>query len=155
MTKLTLLLFCLAAAFALYPSWRVTACTTDSVNYISIAENIVHGKGAVNFTGRVEMVHPFGYSLAMVPFVALGVPSQSAALYVNWLALVVVGVMAWLLIRDMTGLTDWRVTAGALFVIVTPPVSTFANAVLSETMFAALTMTFLRLCVKVRQSDAG
>lgn len=147
---LPVVLFAALAAVILYPSWGKMTLTTDGVNYISTAENLARGRGPVNYTGQMELVHPFGYSAALVPFIWLGLTSQQAAFAVNWFSLVLVGLMALLLLRDLTGLRDWRTVAGASLVMFNPPLANFANQILSETMCAALVLLFLWLCVKGR-----
>lgn len=138
-----ILLFALLATAVMYPSWQRMTLTTDGVNYLSTAENIARGRGPVNYTGQMELEHPPGYSYALAPFVRVGMNVQEAAYTVNWLSLVVVGLMAFLLLGDLTGARDWRVTAGAALVMVNPPLAIFANQILSEALCAALVLTFL------------
>lgn len=127
--------------------------SSDSVNYLSIAENAVRHGRLVNFAGRVELVHPFGYSLAMMPFASLGIPVQWAALVVNWLSLAVVGMCAWLLARRATGANDWRTLAAALLAESNPLLFAFTNTLLSEAMCSALVMLFLWLCARARDEE--
>ena len=142
-------ILCLAVAAALMlPSIHGMATQTDSLNYLSIAENIAHGRGFVNQDGKIELVHPFGYSLAMAPLVALGLTANWAAFMVNWLSVAAVGFMAWLLICGLSGKTGWQTVAGAVLCMATMPLMIFANQALTEAMDAALVMLFCWLCWK-------
>jgi len=133
------------AAVIMYPSRERMTLTTDGVNYLTSAENIVRGRGAVNYTGQMELEHPPGYSYALAPFIKIGMNAQGAAFTVNWLSLIIVGVMAFMLLGDLTGKTDWRVTAGAVLVMANPPLVMYANQILSEALCAALVLSFLWL----------
>ena len=147
MIKTAVLAAVLAVAL-MFPAWHTMVATTDSVNYLSITDNLAHGRGPVNFIGKVELVHPFGYSLAMLPFCLAGMSSQRAAFMVNLFSLVAVGLVAFALLRDISGSGGWPVTVGALCVMANPALVTFSGAILSETLCAALALTFCWFCVK-------
>ena len=138
----------LVAFLLMLPSIHRMAVQTDSFNYMSIAENVARGHGWINQTGKVELDHPFGYSLAMAPWVRLGLSARGAAFIVNWLSVAVVGLMAWVLLQELSGKTGWQVAVGAVLVMAAPPLMQFANQILTESMDAALALTFLWLCGK-------
>ena len=145
-------LFLIVAALLMWPSVLKMTTQTDSYNYMSIAENVAHGRGFVNQDGKVELVHPFGYSLAMVPFIWLGLTARWAAFMVNLLSVMVVGMMAWLMLRKLAGIAGWRLAAGTLLVTVNAPLMLFANQVLTEAMDAALVMVFCWLVSRARSN---
>ena len=147
--KLTLfVLICVTALALMWPSFNGMTITSDGVNYMSIAQNIAHGNGVVNYTGNVELVHPFLYSIVMAPFIILGSSMMGAAFAVNLLSLIAVGCMAWLLLVELTDRRDWPATLGTLCVMSNGPLMTFTQRALTETMCAALVLTFTWLCVK-------
>jgi len=142
------LLFMALGAAMLYPSWGSMTLTTDGVNYLTTAENLAKFKGAYNYSGKAELAHPYGYSVALVPFVWMGWTSQQAAFIVALLSLAILGLFSWLLISHVSGKSSWLEIAGALMVESTPAIFKFSNQILSETLCAALVVLFLWLCIK-------
>jgi len=132
-----LLLAGILAIVALWPSKAVMWMTSDSVNYLSTAENLVKHGSLANFSGYVERMHPPGYSVVLAPFLALAGNYRDAALIVNGLSLVAMAFFSFLILREMTGGQGWRQQIAALSVIAVPAVIAFANAALSETLFSA------------------
>ena len=132
----------------LIPSSKTLAITSDSVNYITTAENIAHHFSLRNFSGYIERIHPPGYAIAMALFVVLGVSGFWAAWIVNWISLVTIGIMTFLFLRKLTGRDDWRVVVGSLLVVSNPFIVGFVNVALTETMFTALALTLMWLAFK-------
>lgn len=135
------------ATAVMLPSCNGLVMTSDGVNYVSTAENIARHCSLRNFSGYIERIHPHGYSAAMAPFVLMGVDGQWAARAVNWLALCVIGLVVFAFIRELGGTA--AATAGALLTMGGESFAAAANFALSETLFSALVVMFVYLCLRM------
>ena len=96
------LVFVAVAGGMMWPAWNQMMLTSDSINYLSTAENIARHRSLRNFSGYVERIHPFLYPVAVAAVMLIGLTALQAAFVVNWLALAVVGMMAWVMLRAMS-----------------------------------------------------
>jgi hypothetical protein len=89
----------------------------------------------------------------MAPFILCGATPLRAAFVVNWLSLIVIGWIAWLLMVAMAGRDDWRVRLGAVLAMANPAQAKFACLVLTETMFTALALLLVWVCYKLGEAE--
>lgn len=139
------------AVIALSPSFHVMSMTSDSVNYLSTAENLVRHGSLQNFSGYVERIHPAGYAVALAPFLAAGLDYHWAAVLLNGLLLVLIAVLAYAILRQVTGRDGWMIQGAALLVAFQPSQVLFANIALSETLCSVLALLFVAVCWKAAE----
>jgi len=185
------LVFVAVAGGMMWPAWNQMMLTSDSINYLSTAENIARHRSLRNFSGYVERIHPFLYPVAVAAVMLIGLTALQAAFVVNWLALAVVGMMAWVMLRamseecganpdamqnakckmqsakcgaDFTTKTQrhkegWErqvgEVAGAVAVMCVPPLTTFAYAALSETLFSAEVLVTIWVFYRLATYERG
>ena len=143
-----------AALAAMWPCGNGMIVSSDGVNYLSTAENIVKHFSLRNSTSYVERIHPAGYSVALAPFILIGLTALQAAFAVNWLSLVAIGLLSFLLLRELAGVDDWRIRLGAVLVMVNPATTSFAWQVLSETLFQAEMLLMVLVFYKLSKEEA-
>ena len=114
--------------------------TPDGVHYLSLAENLVAGRGLTIWNGTRNFCHPPGYGLALAPLRWLKFSRGASVLILNALALLVIFAATLALVKPLTGWTAW---AAAAIVTASPTLVTSGLMALTETVFVALMLTFL------------
>ncbi len=147
MKALAILIGLIIATVVMLPSNNGITITPDSINYISIASSLAHGRGPRDYAGDIVLVHPFGYALALAPLLAVGMPYNGAAVVLNFAAVFVVYLFSWLILRRWQG-DDWRALACAVPVAICPSLLAYSNAALTESMFCALAVVFVWAVVR-------
>ena len=142
----------LASLLSLPAILRGIGVMSDSVTYLSAAQNLAqHGK-LVTYRGNRDLSHPPGYSLAMTPFIRVGFSMTDAAILVNWLSLFGTCLFAWLILARLSGERGWPWLAlGSGIVTLSPGLFLFGRMALSEALFTAILLAVVWLAIETRK----
>jgi 4-amino-4-deoxy-L-arabinose transferase-like glycosyltransferase len=131
-----------AAALVLIGTRHGPGIEPDSTSYISAARNLASGRGYRDFTGQPLTHFPPGFPTPLAVGAWLGISPTTAARLVNAVSLATIVSLGWLLARRHA--RALLVTLGATVLIAFSfGLVHFADGVLSETMFVAVTVAFL------------
>jgi hypothetical protein len=143
----------IVAVVACLPAMLHLVVTSDGVNYLATADNLVHGNGYVTGLGRPATTWMPLYPLLVAAFIAVMGKMTAAAVAVNLLAVATVFVITWLLVRRWRGRTDWFTWFAAAATAFSPMLFSLAMFALSEALFAALII--LLVYGAIRAETAG
>lgn len=115
--------------------------SSDSIKYISTAENLLKGKGYVDYGGNVVSAAPPLYPLALAAVLSGGVSRDQAVMIVNSLALLAIGLFSWLILTRLGVVGVWRVV-GMVTTMLSPLLVPVTQSALSETLFLALALAW-------------
>jgi hypothetical protein len=122
--------------------------TPDGVRYISTAENLVAGKGYVDFAGKAPTSFTPGYSVALAAAMSIlhGTSRDNVVKAVNFMALVCIGMFSWLILARYVN--RWWSLFGAIATMLSPLIVSSAHAALSECLFTALALAWAYFVVR-------
>ena len=120
------------------------AVSPDSADYLSIAHNLAHGRGIVDWTREPEAVFPPAYPAVLAFGETLGVDGLTTARYTNAVAFALIVVLAFALLGRHVS-SPWLVLAGTGIITLSPGLLDIADHVWSDPLFIVCVLGFLLL----------
>ncbi len=153
--RLTAVIVAIAAvgtAWILVQTYHGACVTSDSVFYLSAAENLAAGKGLVGFRGNELYWFPPGYSISLAGFELAGIGAQEGGRYLNAVlfgaTILISGLWLKTLCRSGT-----VVLAGVLTTASTKTFYHSAGCLHSEPLYLLLTLSSLILVSEAVKHD--
>jgi len=136
------------ALIACVPALTRLVVTSDAVNYLATASNLVHGKGFTTGMDKPATTWMPLYPILLAGSMALVRSMTAAAVVVNLLAVAAIYALTWLLAGEWRGRGDWFTWFVAGATALSPALLMQAMFALSEVAFAALVMLLIYSATK-------
>lgn len=128
-----------AAAILIATAPHGPQVTTDSVHYLSMADNLRSGHGLISFSGSPVTVFPPGFSIVLAGAGEIADSSLLGVRILNALCMAFVVVAGWLLLRRHVRTRALRL-AGVASLAVAPTLFLISSSAWSEPLFVSLVL---------------